>query len=107
LGPIERRRANIAHQQTLLRDIGDSLVVRDYRANTTPVSVLGEIALNGSYQVTDSFAIRAGYRFIGVDNLALGPDQLDLNNSPPGTRVINAHEFLLLHGVNVGVEVRW
>ena len=28
-------------------------------------------------------------------------------NSPPGTHVMNAHNHLFLHGVNVGGEIRW
>ena len=99
--------ANVAHQQTLLRDFGNTFVLRDYRATGTPVSVLGEIALTAGYQVTNSLALHVGYRLIGVSNVALAPSQLDLNNSPAGFRFFDPHEFLLLHGVNLGAEIRW
>ena len=77
------------------------------RADTTPVSTLAEIGLNAGYQVTDWFSLHAGYRFIWIQNVAFAPDQLDLSNSAPGTKVINAHNHLFLHGVNVGAEIRW
>lgn len=99
--------ANLAHQNTLLQDFGNAIVLRNYRAETSPVSVLGEIQLNASYQLYDWLALRFGYRFIGVNNLALGPNQLDLSNSPTGNKFITAQDYLLLNGVNAGVEIRW
>jgi len=99
--------ANLAHQQTLLRDLGNTLTIRDFRAEATPTSVLGEFQLNASYQVLDWLALRAGYRIIGVNNLVLGPAQVNLNTAPPGSKFIDPHEFLFLHGFNVGVELRW
>jgi hypothetical protein len=100
--------ANLAAQKTLMRDFGNMVIVRDYRTETTPVSVLGEIQGNLTYWVFDWLAVRAGYRFIGVDNVALGPDQLDLSAPAVGRRQPpQAHEFLLLNGFNVGGEIRW
>ncbi|MGE5194305.1 MAG: hypothetical protein ACM3U2_17585 [Deltaproteobacteria bacterium] len=100
--------ANLASQTTLLRDFGNTFTDRDYRAETTPVSVLGEAIFNASYQVFDWLLIRGGYRFIGVDNVALGPDQLDLNAPALNRRQsVQAHEYLLLHGFNAGFEIRW
>jgi hypothetical protein len=87
--------------------VGNTLTIRNYRADTTPVSTLAEIGLNAGYQVTDWFSLHAGYRFIWIQNVAFAPDQLDLSNSAPGTKVINAHNHLFLHGVNVGAEIRW
>ena len=99
--------ANLAHQNTQLQDFGNSLTLRNYRADTTPISTLGEVALNAGYQVTNWFSLHAGYRFIWIQNVAFAPDQLDLSKSPPGTTMINAHNHLFLHGVNVGAEFRW
>jgi hypothetical protein len=100
--------ANLASQETLLQDVGNSTTLRDYKTQTTPVSVLGEIALNARYQVTDWFAFRAGYRLIGVNNLAVAPDQFDFSAPAIGrVQPVAAHEFLVLHGFNVGGEVRW
>lgn len=99
--------ANLAHQQTLLQDLGNTFPIRDYRAESTATSVLGEFQLNLSYQVASWFAVHAGYRIIGVSNLALAPGQLDLNNTFPGFKYIDVHEYLFLHGLNVGAEIRW
>jgi hypothetical protein len=100
--------ANLASQETLLSDFNNTTILRDYKTQTTPVSVLGEIALNTRYQVTDWFAFRAGYRLIGIDNLALAPDQFDFSKPAIGrVQPVAAHEYLLLHGFNVGAEIRW
>ena len=99
--------ANLAHQNTSLQDFGNTLNLRNYRADTTPVSTLGELGLNASYQVTNWFSLHAGYRFIWIQNVAFAPDQLDLSNSPPGTKLLNAHNHLFLNGFNVGAEIRW
>lgn len=99
--------ANLSHQNTLLQDVGNTLTIRDYRADTTPVSTLAEAVLSTGYKVNDWFSIHAGYRFIWIQNVAFAPDQLDLTNSPPGTHVINSHNHLIMHGVNVGAEIRW
>ena len=100
--------ANIASNTALLRDFGNTQVDRDYRATTTPLSVLGEIQANATYWVTNSVAIRVGYRLIGVNNLALGPSQLDLTGPAVGRPpFIYAHDYLILHGVNAGLEIRF
>jgi len=99
--------ANLAHQNTLLQDFGNTLTLRNYRADTTPVSTLAEIQANAGYQLTNWFSLHAGYRFIWIQNVAFAPDQLDLSNSPPGTIVKSANNHLFLHGVNVGAEIRW
>jgi hypothetical protein len=99
---------NVASQHALLRDFGNTQIDRQYRAAAAPVSVLGEIGANATFQVTDWMALRAGYRFIGVDNLALAPSQLDLNGPAVGAPpFIYPHNFLLLHGANAGIEIRW
>ncbi len=96
--------ANLAQQKTDFQDQNNTIPLAMYKVQTTPVSVLGEIYVNASYQVLDWLGIHVGYRFIGLDNVAMAPGQLNFNNFMP---FINAHEFLLLQGVNVGVEVRW
>jgi len=98
---------NMAHQTTLLQDLGNSIILRQYKAGATPVSSLAELGVNASYQITDWLSIHAGYRFIWVYNVALAPDQLDLSNSPPGTTVMNPHNHLMMQGLNGGVEIRW
>jgi hypothetical protein len=100
--------ANLASNDALLRDFGNTQIIRDYRAETTPVSVLGEIGVNATFWVTDCIALRAGYRLIGVNNLALGPSQLDLTGPAVGRPpFIYAHDYLILHGANAGIEIRF
>jgi len=96
--------ANVAEQKTDFQDQNNTIPLAKYKAQTTPVSILGEIYVNANYQVLDWLGVHAGYRFIGLDNIASAPGQLNFNDF---SHHIHAHEFLLLQGVNVGVEVRW
>lgn len=95
---------NRAQQDTYLFDL---FVRRNLSVETVPVSVIGEIMLSGRYRFTDWFSIEAGYRFLWVNNVALAPGQLDFNDGPNASTSVNAHDYLLFHGVNLGAEFRW
>jgi hypothetical protein len=98
---------NPVHQTTLLQDFGNTITLRDYNKDGMPVSTISEVQVNGMYRITDCFAVHIGYRFMWIQNLAFAPDQLDLSNSPPGTKILNDHNHLLLQGLNAGIEFRW
>ncbi|MFN0055778.1 MAG: BBP7 family outer membrane beta-barrel protein [Planctomycetales bacterium] len=99
--------ANVAQQNTQLWDVNNTVLRRNWADNTISTSVLGEIALNGTYHVTDWLSVRAGYRFLWINNVAAAPSQLDFNDSVYAGKTINAQEYLYLHGVNLGLEARW
>lgn len=99
--------ANIAEQNTLMKDLNNSFVRRDYQDHTTATSVIGEIDLNASYRLLDWLSFRAGYRFIWINNIAMAPDQLNFTTDPGAGASVTAHNHLILNGVNVGLEARW
>lgn len=99
--------ANVVHQTTIVQDFGNTILLRNSQKDGLPVSTLGEVQVNGVYRVTDWFSVHAGYRFIWIQNVALAPDQLDLNNSPASARILNPHNHLLLQGFSAGAEIRW
>jgi hypothetical protein len=95
---------NRAQQDTYLFDV---FARRNLSVETVPVSVIGEVALTGRYRITDCISVLAGYRFLWVNNVALGPGQLDFTADPNASTKVNAHDYLLFHGLNAGAEIRW
>jgi hypothetical protein len=98
---------NVAEQNTLLKDFNNTLVLRNSQDHITSVALLGEAVFNGTYRVCDWLAIRGGYRFIWMTNVALAPSQLDFNNAPNAGQSVDAQGYLYLHGVNIGAEISW
>jgi hypothetical protein len=98
--------ANYAAQQSLLRDLGNTIRLRDYEVEAMRTSFLGEIELFGTYRVTNHIMLRAGYRFIGVTNMALAPGHLNFS-SIDGDRSVYATRPLLMHGLDLRAEIRW
>jgi hypothetical protein len=99
--------ANVAEQNTLMKDLNNTFVRRNFQDHVIATSVLGEAAVNGSYRIFDWLAVRAGYRFMWINNLALAPDQLNFNDAPGDGKSVGAHGYVYMHGGNAGVEIRW
>jgi hypothetical protein len=72
------------------------------------VAFVGELDLSALYRLTDAWNLKAGYTLIGIQGVALGPDQLDFAfaASPSGDQVHNGGG-MILQGLNLGVEARW
>jgi hypothetical protein len=72
------------------------------------VAFVGELDLSALYRLTDAWNLKAGYTLIGIQGVALGPDQLDFAfaASPSGNEVHNGGG-MILQGLNLGVEARW
>lgn len=99
--------ANVAEQNTLMKDLNDTFVRRNFQDHTMPVSEILEAGINGSFRIFDWLALRGGYRFMWINNLALAPDQLNFQNTPGSGASVNGHGYVYLHGVNVGLEAKW
>lgn len=84
------------------------------RASTNQASFVGELGLTGTYRLTDSILLRAGYNVMWLDDVSLASEQLVVNEfqvlpSPPDTsrREVRADGSLFYHGVTMGVELTW
>jgi hypothetical protein len=99
--------ANLAEQNTLMKDINNTFIRRNFGDESVVTSVLGEIGINGSYRIFDWLSFRAGYRFLWINNVAAAPDQLNFSSTPGSGASVTARNHLYLHGVNVGLEARW
>lgn len=106
-------------EQTTSTDEGSLLlantsVSNSLSASTNQASFVGEIGLVGTYRVSETILLRAGYNVMWVDDLSLASEQVVVNQfqtsvPPPRTelRGIRADGSLLYHGASVGVELTW
>jgi hypothetical protein len=98
---------NVAENRTRLSDLNNTFIRRDFDVRSNPVSVLGEVGTKLTFQVTDWLSVHAGYRFLWINNVALASDQFDFSTLPGAGNSIDARSYLLMHGGNAGIEVRW
>lgn len=98
---------NGARLQTEMGDFNNTTVLRNFTDNETITAFIGELNLQGTYCVTDWFLLRAGYRILWLEGVALAPNQLDFSDSPTAGSSIIDKSGLYLYGFNVGGEVRW
>jgi hypothetical protein len=83
-------------------------------ASTNQASFAGELGFIGTYRVSESILLRAGYNLMWLDDVALASEQLVVNEfqsqPPPITvdrREIRADGSLFYHGVTMGVGLTW
>lgn len=98
---------NVAEQNTLMKDLNDTFVRRNFQDHVVAASVLGEAGINGTFRIFDWLHVHGGYRFMWINNVALAPDQLNFQDKPGAGQSVDPHGYLYLHGGNAGVEVRW
>ena len=96
-----------AEQHQVIGDFGNFLERRDVRASQTTAAFIGELGAYVKVPLTPWLALRGGYTFVWVNNLALAPNQLDFTNTPTSGQAINSHSSLLLDGLNIGLEARF
>ncbi|MEX2188534.1 MAG: BBP7 family outer membrane beta-barrel protein [Pirellulales bacterium] len=84
------------------------------RASTNQASFVGELGLLGTYRLSETILLRAGYNVMWIDDVSLASEQLSANEfqtvaPPPDTalRSVRADGSLFYHGAVVGVEMTW
>ncbi len=82
----------------------------DASASTTAdtLACLGQIDLGLRWQATCHFALRAGYRVVGISGVALSDDQFLYNYNDYGAyQDIDTNGSVVLHGAYAGGEFCW
>jgi hypothetical protein len=93
---------NCMRQRTFLT-INDALVLDGvYRRHDA--AFIGELGLNGFYQVSQCVYLRGGYTLLWVDGIARAADPLYVGDDGMSALAKNT---AFLHGATAGVEVRW
>lgn len=66
-------------------------------------SFVGEVGVTGTYQLTDSFSLRGGYRTLWVSGVALASEQLAESDFASGTGFTDSGD-VFYHGAFAGLE---
>jgi hypothetical protein len=90
-----------------VRDLNNTVQVRDLKAASNRSAFLGEVGLNTTWQVSSWFLIRGGYRVMWLDGIAMAPANMDFSDGPDAGTEILDRSSLILHGAHVGAEMRW
>lgn len=74
-------------------------------AHAGRTAFVGELGLGGLYRVTDSVALRAGYRLMWIEGVALASDQVAVSDPAAGAATVNFNGSPYYDGVYIGLEL--
>lgn len=75
------------------------------KASDVGVAFVGDLGLLATWRLTPRVTLRSTYDFLWVQNLALGPQQIQHNLNNPAS--VNNGGFTVFQGVSLGGEYRW
>lgn len=97
---------NIANQRTQLISLSSPPVTFNTTGEQGDLALLVECGVSGKIRLTSRANLIAGYRAIFIDGLALATEQLAATSFLNGAGM-HHNGSLMLHAVNVGVEVAY
>jgi hypothetical protein len=80
------------------------LVTLPATGDASLAAFIGELGINGACQLTDSLALRAGYRLLWVTDVALASEQLPASDFANGSGFDGTGD-VFYHGAFVGLEL--
>ena len=87
---------------------GDGTVAFDIRSNEAHFSLLAQLDAGGSYQLNNNWRAFAGYRVIGVTNVALTDNQIPAFIAADDEFAdVDTNGSLIVHGALTGLECRF
>jgi len=99
--------ADVAGEHQILRDLNNTVVLRDSRGSSTEASYISEVGAQIMIPLGASLSVHAGYDVFFINHVALAPEQFDFGDQlNSGTHVRHTGDFIL-HGVNVGLTAVW
>jgi hypothetical protein len=93
---------NDIEQRSSIFNTGNFLV--DTINTNEHLALVAELGAFTNVKITDMCSIRGGYNIVYLDGVALAPEQFTF--APFQQSVINEHGHLILHGFNLGLELR-
>lgn len=97
---------NNADQHSLVRDLNNSLTLRDVSDSSDATSLLTDLTLAGDCQLTSCLSVSFGYNMFWATNLAQAPYQLDFTDSLNSSQFIDSDHSLFMHGASVGFVIQ-
>jgi hypothetical protein len=71
------------------------------------VGFIGDINVNLSYRLSDTWRLRTGYNFLWLTGVALAPNQFDFAATNTAGTGLAGGAGVFLHGANLGLEAAW
>lgn len=71
------------------------------------VGFIGDVNVNLSYRLSDTWRLRTGYNFLWLTGVALAPNQFDFGGTSTAGTGLNGGAGVFLHGANLGLEAAW
>ncbi|HEX3998995.1 MAG TPA: BBP7 family outer membrane beta-barrel protein [Pirellulales bacterium] len=99
--------ANSAAQHQTVNDADNTVTLVSAGSSNTELSFAGEVSAYMTYPVFSFLTAKLGYTGLWISDLALAPNQVDFTNTAATGTALNAHESVIIHGFNAGVEARW
>jgi len=71
------------------------------------VGFIGDLNVNLSYRLSDTWRLRTGYNVLWLTGVALAPNQFDFAATNDAGTGLNGGAGVFLHGANLGLEAAW
>ncbi len=84
-----------------------SLIGQRLTANNNGFAMAGEVGLYGTYCINNCWSVRGGIQALGLNGLALAPEQLGQANLATDTTGINTAGTAIYTGATLGVQYAW
>jgi hypothetical protein len=98
---------NNASQRQTLTNSNNTIVLRNANSSGSEFSFVGDVNLNATWRLNQTWQVQAGYNVMLITGLALAPNQLDFSNNASSGTHLDRQSTLFLHGVNLGIGTRW
>jgi len=103
---------NAAEQTQFVTDFpaggGTPDILRGRRTDRAgEVAMVADMNVSAIYKLNCTWAIRAGYNVMWIENVATAPDQLDFTDTAQSGSIVQTKGGEFFHGVNIGLEANW
>lgn len=99
--------ANYARQSQVVRDIDNTVVLRDASGTRTDVAFVSEVRAEFIVPLGPVWSVQSGYTVFFINRVALAPDQYDFSFTATSGTGVNQGNNLIMHGAHLGVTARW
>jgi hypothetical protein len=94
---------NANNQHSVIRDLNNTLVLRDESVSSSILSSLSELRLVGDASITDRVKVNFGYNLIWLTGIAQAPYQYDTTFTATSSRFVDDNHGIFFHGASVGL----
>jgi hypothetical protein len=89
----------------VVRDLGNTNVLRDERVSASMLSSLSEIRLVSGIALTQNISVTTGYNMLWLTGVAQAPYQIDTSYTATSSRFVDDNHSIFFHGMNIGLVI--